>query len=111
MNGETFLIYVTVPDRQTGMALARSMVGQRLAACANLLGGSESVYWWQGQLNSEAEVVLVFKTAADRLETLTQALCQEHPYDCPCVAAVPIVGGNPDFIAWIEAETRPEAKP
>lgn len=106
MADEQRLIYVTAPDHDTALALARLAVEERLAACANVLGPITSVYWWDGKLNEDGEVALVLKTRADLVAALTERLCAAHPYECPCVVALPINGGNPAFLAWISAETQ-----
>lgn len=100
------LIYVTAPNREAAMALARTLVGERLAACANVLGPITSMYWWDGKLNEDDEVALVLKTRAELVDALTARVRALHPYDCPCVVALPIDGGNPAFLAWIAAETK-----
>lgn len=106
MSEETRLVYVTTPDHDTAVSLARLVVGERLAACANVLGPMTSVYWWDDKLNEEGEVALLLKTRAALVPALTERLRAAHPYDCPCVVALPLLGGNPDFLAWIAAETR-----
>lgn len=111
MNDTAILVYVTAPDGETAVALAKTMVEQRLAACANILGPITSVYWWDGKVNTEAEVGLILKTRQSLVPELTAALRQAHPYECPCVVALPITGGNPDFLAWIAAETKPASTP
>jgi periplasmic divalent cation tolerance protein len=98
-------VYVTAPDEPTAAKLAETIVRRRLAACANILSGMRSVYWWDGQLDHADEVVLIFKTRADRVDRLTKAVVEEHPYECPCVAVLPITGGNAEFLKWIAAET------
>lgn len=107
MTDDSMLVYVTAPNRQEALALARAVVSERLAACANLLGDITSVYWWDGKLNEDAEVALVLKTRADLVEALTERLRALHSYACPCVVALPIASGNPDFLSWIAAETQP----
>lgn len=107
MSEQARLVYVTAPSHDEALRLAQMAVGERLAACANVLGAITSVYWWDGKLNQDGEVALVLKTRAGLVEALTARLREAHPYDCPCVVALPIDGGNPDFLAWIAAETRP----
>lgn len=107
MTEDARLIYITAPSHDEAVRLAQTLVGERLAACANVLGGITSVYWWDGKLNQDAEVALVLKTRADLVEALTARVRELHSYDCPCVVALPIDGGNPGFLAWIAAETRP----
>lgn len=100
------MIYVTAADRDEALNLARTVVSERLAACANLLGPITSVYWWNGSVNEGDEVALVLKTRADLVEKLTERLKALHSYECPCVVALPITGGNPAFLEWIGAETQ-----
>lgn len=107
MSGEARLIYITAPSHDEAMKLAEILVGERLAACANVLGAMTSVYWWDGKLNRDAEVAMVLKTRADLVEVLTERVKQVHPYECPCVVALPITDGNPAFLSWVNAETQP----
>ena len=102
-------VYITAADREAALGLGRALVEERLAACANVIGGMESVYWWEGKLEQSREAVLILKTRAGLVEALTERVRALHAYDCPCVVALPIVGGNPDYLAWIAAETEATA--
>lgn len=99
------LVYVTAPSLDEAERLARLAVESRLAACANILPGMRSLYWWQGKLEQAEECVLLLKTTEALVARLTEALTAAHSYDCPCVAALPITSGNPAFLRWIEDET------
>jgi len=101
------LVYVTAPDHATARRLARCIVKSRLAACANLLPAIESIYWWKGRIEAASEIALILKTRAPLVPRLTAELLRLHPYECPCVVALPLLGGNPAFLRWIGAETRP----
>jgi len=101
------LVYVTAPSQAEAESLARLAVEGRLAACANILPGMRSLYWWQGKLEQADEVVLLLKTTREQAPALTEALTRAHSYDCPCVVAVDIDSGNPDFLRWIADETAP----
>ena len=101
------LVYVTAPNLAEAESLARLVVEQRLAACANILPGMRSLYWWQGKLESADEVVLLLKTTAILAPALIEVLTQAHSYDCPCVVALDISSGNPAFLDWIRDETAP----
>jgi len=103
---DTRLVYMTAPNREEALKLARLLVEERLAACANVLGAITSVYWWDGKLNEDGEVALIAKTRAALVEALTERVKQVHPYECPCVVALPLDGGNPAFLEWIAAETK-----
>ncbi len=99
-------IYVTVPSREEGLRIGRALVEERLAACANVLGGLTSVYWWDGAVQEDPETALVLKSRADRVDRVTARVKELHSYSCPCVVALPIAGGNPEFLDWIRTETR-----
>jgi periplasmic divalent cation tolerance protein len=101
------LVYVTAPSLAEAESLARLAVEGRLAACANILPGMRSLYWWQSKLEQADEVVLLLKTTEALVPALTKVLTEAHSYDCPCVVALPITAGNPDFLRWIADETAP----
>ena len=100
------LLYMTAGDREEALALARMLVGERLVACANVLSEATSVYRWQGAVQEEGEVVLVAKTVEDRVEAAARRVREAHSYDSPCVVALPISGGDADFLAWVQEEVR-----
>jgi periplasmic divalent cation tolerance protein len=99
------LIYITAADETEAKALGRALVEARLAACANVLPGITPIYWWEGKVEEGAEVALIAKTRADLVPRIVEFVTRRHSYDCPCVVALPITGGNPAFLAWIDAET------
>jgi periplasmic divalent cation tolerance protein len=99
------VLYVTAASEEEAAKLGRALVEEHLAACANVLGAIRSIYWWQGKLEEGAEAALILKTRADLVEKATERLKALHSYSLPCVIALPILGGNPDFLAWIGAET------
>ena len=97
--------YVTAKDSRQGWRLAEAIVGERLAACANVLGRIQSVYRWQGKIEIAREVGLVFKTRQSLVARLSARVKELHTYDCPCVVALPIVGGHPPYLEWLADET------
>ena len=103
---DAILVYVTVPTHGEALAIARTLVEARLAASANVLPGGESLYWWQGKVEQRGEVFLFLKTRQDLVGELVDAVKGIHSYVCPCVIALPIAGGNPDYLEWIKKETR-----
>ncbi len=102
---DTLFVYVTVKDGAEAKLIARTVVGERLAACANLLGGIESIYWWQGKVCEDSEVALILKTSAERKDELIDRIKELHSYECPCIVCLPIADGNHAFLNWIAAET------
>lgn len=98
------LVYVTVPNSGEAEKIAEAVITERLAACANFFDGVRSVFEWEGTLCREQETVLILKTAAEKMDALTARIKELHSYDCPCIVALPIEGGNPDFLRWISKQ-------
>lgn len=105
---ECMLAYVTVPDMETARRIGRAVVERRLAACVNILPGMESMYWWNAEVQSGSEVVLLAKTTRASFAALTECAAGLHPYEVPCVVGVPLVDGHEPFLRWICEETAPE---
>jgi periplasmic divalent cation tolerance protein len=97
------VVLSSAPDRETGVRLARALVGAGLAGCVNVVGDATSVYLWEGAVQEEREVLLVIKTCAGVLEELERRLVREHPYDVPeCVALAP-ERVEARYLAWLQA--------
>lgn len=99
-------IYSPFPDIDKARAAARALLEARLIACANILPGMESHYWWEGKVDSAAEVVLIAKTQAALYEKVRAAIEGLHPYSCPCIIALPVEMGNNAYLEWITRETK-----
>jgi periplasmic divalent cation tolerance protein len=103
---KTFLIYITTADKDEARAIGRHLVQSRLAACVNILDHMNSMYEWQGEFQDDVEAVMIAKTTEERVPSLIAAVRERHSYQCPCIVAVPIADGNPDFLQWIEERVR-----
>ncbi|MES2565107.1 MAG: divalent-cation tolerance protein CutA [Pseudomonadota bacterium] len=101
----TLLVFTNLPDRESAMKLAQTLVEQRLAACVNVLGGCDSVYRWQGAVEQADEVPVLIKTRAGRYGEVEAAIRQLHPYELPEVIAVPVAQGLPEYLAWVTEQT------
>jgi periplasmic divalent cation tolerance protein len=99
--------FATAPDEAVALRIARALVEERLAACANLVPGVRSIYRFRGVVEDEREVLLVIKTCADRIEALAERLRALHPYEVPELVVVPTAGGLAPYLDWVRAETRP----
>lgn len=99
------LVITTFPDAEAARDIAGRCVEARLAACATLLPGVESVYRWEGKIEQAQEVVLLLKTTAERYPALEAQLKEWHPYEVPEIVALDPVAGLPAYLAWIASET------
>jgi periplasmic divalent cation tolerance protein len=104
-------VYTTYPSIVEAEEAGRALVGRRLCACVNILPGMVSYYWWQGAVERGDEVVMLIKTRASLAETVRAAVKDMHSYDTPAILVLPIESVDPDYHAWIEAETRVPADP
>ncbi len=108
MEEQVLLVMTNVPDQPAAQAMARALVGAKLAACVNILPGVQSVYRWQGDVEEANEVTLLVKTTRARYAQLQQAIVAAHPYDVPEVIACPLAAGHPPYLHWVAAETGPD---
>lgn len=99
------LVYMTAKDKEEAQRVGQALVEARLAACVNILDNMQSMFWWQGGAQSEQEAVLLAKTRVGLVSSLNSKVQEVHSYDCPCVVAVPIIDGNPEFLDWVREET------
>lgn len=99
------LLYVTIRNRDEALKIAETLVEERLIACGNVIDGMESVYWWNGKIERSNEAILIAKTDRRNIDLVTARAIELHSYETPCVVALPIEGGNPEYIAWIENES------
>ncbi|HYE80447.1 MAG TPA: divalent-cation tolerance protein CutA [bacterium] len=101
------LVSVTFPDLDTATRVATELVDSQLAACVNLIPQVTSIYRWEGQIKTEAEVLALIKTADDLLGEVAALIEETHPYEVPEVLALPLVAGSPDYVDWMAGQLRP----
>jgi periplasmic divalent cation tolerance protein len=100
------LLYTTYPSIVEAEQAGRALVEQRLCACVNILPGMISLYWWQGKVDGGEEVVMIIKTRASLAEPVRVAVKQMHSYTTPAILVLPVESVDPDYHAWIVAETQ-----
>src|SRR6516225_10659595 len=98
-------VYTTYPAIVEAERAGRALVERRLCACVNILPGMVSYYWWQGAVERGDEVVMIIKTRASLAEAVRAAVKEMHSYSTPAVLVIPIENVDPDYHAWIVAET------
>jgi periplasmic divalent cation tolerance protein len=97
------LLYVTCPDAEQARTLGRQLVDSSLAACVNILPAMHSIYRWQGAVESADEAAMIVKTVARVKAEAAAFIVANHPYDCPCILEIPVMGGNAGYLAWMDA--------
>lgn len=99
-------VYITVENKTEALRIGRTLVEERLAACANVIDNVTSIYWWEDKVEEGSEAVLVVKTKTSLVDQLIDRVKALHGYACPCVISWPITSGNSAYLDWIRDETR-----
>lgn len=99
------LVITNCPDEDIANAIALALVEEKLAACVNILPRSQSIYRWQGQIETASEIPLLIKTVAARYSAVEAAIRRLHPYEVPEIIALPIDQGWPDYLNWLAEAT------
>jgi periplasmic divalent cation tolerance protein len=97
------IVLSTCGDRETAERIAHRLVEQHLAACVNILPGVQSVYRWEGTVQSEPEVLLLIKTKAALIQQVQSTIASLHSYEIPEFLVLPISGGSDAYMAWLAA--------
>lgn len=104
-------VVVTAPDVNWLVAFTRRLVEDRLVACGHHVAPIRSIYRWQGAIEDQPEARVALHTRASLVDAVTKRTNAEHPYEVPCVIALPITAGNPAYLEWIVTETREPTAP
>jgi len=102
------IVITNLPDRASAEKLAALLIEQRLAACVNIFPPCSSIYRWREQIKHDEEHPLLIKTVQDRYAQVEASIRDNHPYELPEIIAVPITGGLPAYLQWVESETHDE---
>jgi periplasmic divalent cation tolerance protein len=101
MAEKVLLALSTFPDQETARRISNELVTKKLAACANILPGVESIYRWKEKIESGNEPLVLFKLSEDRQSAFQEKLRSLHPYDVPEIIFVPISSGLPEYLRWV----------
>ncbi|HZX97530.1 MAG TPA: divalent-cation tolerance protein CutA [Myxococcales bacterium] len=102
---DAMLVLTTLPNGDAAGELAKTVVEERLAACANIFPALRSIYRWQAQVQDENEVLVLFKTRQEHFERLKARILELHPYEVPEVLAIPVEQGYHAYLEWLSRET------
>jgi periplasmic divalent cation tolerance protein len=108
MAEEILLALSTFPDIETARRISRQLVTENFAACANIIPAIESIYRWEGKIESGTETLVLFKTAAARYPAFQDRLKSLHPYDVPEIIACPVDKASPEYLRWVIDSSPPE---
>jgi periplasmic divalent cation tolerance protein len=101
MAEKVLLALSTFPDQETARDISNELVTKKLAACANILPGVESIYRWKEEIESGNETLVLFKLSEDRQSAFQEKLRSLHPYEVPEIIFVPVSTGLPEYLRWV----------
>ena len=100
------VVLITTATEQEAHSIAELLVNQRKAACVNIVPRVDSLFWWQGKLDSAQESLLIVKTRASLLPEIIEMVKGAHSYESPEIIALPIISGNEDYLRWIDSKVK-----
>lgn len=106
MNKNTNVVIFITSRNEEAPRITTALLRQKKVACVNVIANVSSHFWWQGELDSAQESLLIIKTKASQVETIVTLIKSIHGYAVPEIIALPIVGGNPDYLEWIGKEVK-----
>ncbi|MEK6672620.1 MAG: divalent-cation tolerance protein CutA [Nitrospirota bacterium] len=102
---EGIVVFITAPNEEEAVRIARALVESSIAGCVNIIRGLRSIYRWQGKIEDDSEVLMVIKTRKSLFGSLSQKVKELHSYSVPEIIALPIVEGSADYMRWLEEVT------
>lgn len=100
------IVYIIAANRREARLIGETLVKERLAACANVIGNIHSVYRWRGKIEKAHEALLLVKTTARLSKQIIKRISELHSYKCPCIVTLPLTGGNKKYLDWIEESVK-----
>lgn len=98
------VLFATASNDKEARKIADLLLNKRKAACINIVSGVDSSFWWQGKIDAAHESLLIIKTKASVLPEVIRLVKSSHSYEVPEIIALPIVGGNDDYLKWVDTE-------
>ena len=103
MNTLFIVVLVTAKDKKEAEKISRGLLEAKLIACANMVEGVQSLFWWQGKIDSSKEVLLVLKSKKDLFRKIITRVKELHSYQNPEIIALPIINGSKDYLGWVQS--------
>lgn len=105
---DLIIILMTASSIEEADLISNSLLEKKLIACSNIINDMKSTFWWNGNIQKENEVLIIAKSTKALLDNIIAEVKSIHSYDVPEILAIPILGGNPDYLNWIFKETKSE---
>lgn len=100
------VIYITCKNKAEAQTIAGKLLEEKLIACANIIPGILSMYWWEGKVNTDEEMLMVIKTRKTLFPKIVKQVRALHSYTVPEIIALPIAAGHKDYLNWINDSTK-----
>jgi periplasmic divalent cation tolerance protein len=100
------IVLTTAANAEEAALLGRTLVDERLVACATLIPSVQSIYRWKGEVESATETLLLLKTGPDQLAALEARLHELHSYQTPEFLVLPVESGSRPYLDWLQANLR-----
>ena len=105
MTTEYIIVFITAPNEEEAARISHAIVGEKLAACVNIIRSVRSIYRWQGRVEDEQEVLMIVKTKRTLFERLQGRVKELHSYSVPEIIGLPVVEGSKQYLDWLGQET------
>jgi periplasmic divalent cation tolerance protein len=100
------VVLITTSSEEEALKIAESLVNGKKAACVNIVPRVDSLFWWEGKLDSARESLLLVKTKASLFPEIVEMVKRMHSYEVPEIIALPIIGGSEDYLKWLDSACR-----
>ncbi|MBS7608323.1 MAG: divalent-cation tolerance protein CutA [Candidatus Bathyarchaeia archaeon] len=102
MENQYIIVLVTAPSKDEAEKIAKTLLEERLIACANIIGPVHSLFWWLGKIDKAREHLIIMKTRKDLFEKICEMVKALHSYQIPEIIALPITEGSKDYLKWLD---------
>ena len=96
------MVYITASGVEEAKKIAKTLLEERLVACANIISNMESIYWWEGNLEEDVESILLVKTRSELVDKVIDMVKEIHSYQTPCALEIQIKSGSKDYLDWLD---------
>ncbi len=103
---DRIIVLITAGSEEEAHKIAESVVNEKKAACVNIVPGVDSLFWWEGKLDSARESLLLVKTKASLFPEIVEMVKRMHRYEVPEIIALPVIGGSEDYLKWLDSACR-----